>query len=100
MPHTDTLSRPQTIRKLVRITAKQGKAAELCEALRVLEFATRQEPGCHEFALFQALSAPESFVLLEAFQDQAALDTHMTQPYTRRFFEAGLMADVTARDIG
>lgn len=100
MSHTDTLSRPQTIRKLVRITAKQGQAEALCEALRELEFATRQEPGCHEFTFFQALSAPESFVLLEAFKDQAALDSHMALPHTRRFFAAGLAADVTARDIG
>jgi quinol monooxygenase YgiN len=100
MSHTDTLSPPKAIRKLVRITAKHNQEASLCQALRELEFATRQEPGCHEFAFFQALAAPDSFVLLEGFKDQAAFDSHMTQPHTRRFFEAALMAAVTAQDIG
>ncbi|AYQ26834.1 MULTISPECIES: putative quinol monooxygenase [unclassified Polaromonas] len=100
MSHTLTPSRHQTIRKLVRITAKPNQAAVLGGALRELEFATRQEPGCLEFVFFQALSAPHSFVLLEAFRDQAALDSHMALPHTRRFFEADLTADVSAQDIG
>ncbi|MDI1238052.1 MAG: putative quinol monooxygenase [Polaromonas sp.] len=82
------------VRKLARISGKPHHSEALSDALCELEFATRQEPGCREFAFFRALSDPDSFVLLEAFDNQAAFDLHMTLPHTQRFFAAQLVANV------
>ncbi|HZF78814.1 MAG TPA: putative quinol monooxygenase [Rubrivivax sp.] len=94
MSHTNSFPASTAIKKLARITAKPGQASALRDALRELEAATRQEPGCQEFTFFQALSDPEAFVLLETFSGQAALDSHMAMPHTRAFFNAGLVAGV------
>lgn len=83
------------VRKLARISGKPEHGEALSDALCDLEFATRQEPGCREFAFFRALSDPDSFVLLEAFDNQAAFELHMTLPHTQRFFAAQLVANVT-----
>ena len=87
------------IRKIARITAKPGQSQQLRLALAKLESATRQEPGCVEFAFFQAISDQDSFVLLEHFADQSALDAHMQLEHTRAFFSAQLVSSVTAVDV-
>jgi quinol monooxygenase YgiN len=88
-----------TIRKVARISSKPGQEGALKEALQILEAETRNEPGCIEFAFFQAISDPTSFVLLEQFADQIALDTHMQLPHTQTFFKAQVVAAVRAVDV-
>lgn len=87
------------IRKIARINGKPGLDRPLRAALAALQSATRQEPGCVEFTFFQAISEPDSFVLLEHFVDQAALDEHMTLEHTRAFFGAQLVDSVKALDV-
>lgn len=96
MTHTITRSSALPVKKLARITGKPQQADVLRAALRTLEAATRQEPGCHEFTFFQALSDPDAFALLEEFADQAALEAHMALPHTQAFFRAQLVAGVDA----
>jgi quinol monooxygenase YgiN len=83
------------IKKIARITAKSGKAETLADALIEVELPTRQEKGCLEFTFYRALSKPDSFLLFEAFESQAALDLHMSLPHTKRFFAAQLVAEVS-----
>ena len=86
------------IRKIVRIAAKPGKADAMRDALITLERATRAEPGCVAFTFFQAVDDAETFLLIEDFADQAALDTHMALPHTRAFFDLQLAAGIQAID--
>lgn len=85
--------------KIARITGKPGQSEQLRQALARLESATRQEPGCVEFTFFQAISDQDSFVLLEHFNNQAALDAHMMLKHTQEFFSAQLVASVAAVDV-
>ncbi|AVP58885.1 putative quinol monooxygenase [Pulveribacter suum] len=87
------------VQKLVRLTAKPGRQAELRTALQVLESATCAEPGCIEFTLLQSISDDEQFVLLEHFVDDEAFKLNMQLPHTQAFFNAQLVASVHATDV-
>jgi len=56
----------------------------LCE----LAAATRQEPGCVAYDLFESAAAPGVFVTVERWTDQAALDAHMQTPHVAAAFAA------------
>jgi quinol monooxygenase YgiN len=93
------MSSTTPVLKLARVVGHPGRAAELREALLALEAATRREPGCVAFTLFQALSEAEDFVLLEHFESAAALQSHMQEPHTQAFFAKQLVAGVKAIDV-
>lgn len=86
------------VRKIVRLKAREGGAAEMREALIELQRETLREPGCVEFQFLQALTVPESFLLIEDFASTEALDSHMQAPHTRRFFATGLLLSGTPID--
>jgi len=91
------MSNPTTatsLRKIVRIEAKPGLADAARAALLELEQATRHEPGCREFLFYQALGSDTSFLLIEDFDDAAALDIHMKLPHTQKFFAQDLVASI------
>ena len=50
--------------------------------------ATRQEPGCLAYDLYQSAAAPGVFVTVERWTDQAALDAHMQSPHVAAAFAA------------
>lgn len=93
-------TKPSIQRKIVHIEAKPGSAAELREALLELEAATRGEPGCIAFSFFQALSSAGHFLLIEEFASPAALEEHLSAPYTRAFFTRNLTAAIAPVDKG
>lgn len=82
------------LRKAVRLTAKPGQGAAMRAALIALQAATAAEPGCHEFEFFGALADADSFLLLEDFEDAAALALHMSLPHTQEFFARDLVASI------
>lgn len=83
-----------TLRKIVRITGKQGEAVELRAALAELETATLREAGCVSFTFFQALTNDDQFLLIEDFVSETDLDLHMQQAHTRAFFARNLVASI------
>lgn len=87
------------LRKLARISGKAGQGEALRRALIALEGETRKEAGCLEFSFFQALTAPDEFILIEAFKDAQALAAHMHEVHTRSFFELGLATDIKVIDL-
>lgn len=54
------------------LKAKAGKREALSEALKALLAPTRQEPGNHDYALFQLRDEPDTFYVRESWDDQAA----------------------------
>ena len=63
------------------LTAAAGQDAALREILTNLVSATRQEPGNLTYHLYEAAGAPGTFLVYEAYQDQAAVDAHMGSPH-------------------
>lgn len=79
------------LRRIVRLTITPGRGAEARAALATLRDATLMEPGCEEFDFYQQITDPDQFILIEDFADDAALTLHMEKPYTRAFFDLGLL---------
>ncbi|CUR59542.1 Antibiotic biosynthesis monooxygenase [metagenome] len=70
------------------IPSKPGSEDGLREALLTLVAATREEEGCLEYDLFESLSAPGTFVTVEAWRSQADLDAHLDSPHLAAAMEA------------
>jgi len=67
------------------LKAKAGQQQVLKEALLALVEPTRTEPGNLDYVLFELRDERGTFYMREAFEDQAALDTHFAMPYFQRF---------------
>lgn len=51
---------------------------KLRELLAMQVNLSRQEPGCVRFEAFESHTVPGTFILIERWESQAALDTHRT----------------------
>ena len=63
------------------IPAKAGSEDAIREALQSLVTATREEDGCRGYDLYESGAAPGTFVTIERWADQAALDAHLQTPH-------------------
>jgi quinol monooxygenase YgiN len=70
------------------IPVKAEHVEAMREALTGLTEATRQEPGCVAYDLYESAAAPGVFVTVERWTDQAALDAHMQSPHIAAAFAA------------
>lgn len=70
---------------LAVLEAKTGQHDHLRDALLALVPATRQEPGCLDYTLFELCEAPGTFCMCESFRDQEALEKHFSMPYFKDF---------------
>src|SRR5262245_41521927 len=61
--------------------------ADAVKLVRQLRDATRSEPGNLRAEVLQRIGQPHQLVVLEAWQDQAAADTHAKASSTIRFHE-------------
>ena len=86
------------VRLIIKMTAAPGKASELAKAYRPRCEEIMQEPGCEQFEVFQSVVNPDSFVLLERWVDQAALDAHAKVNKTRPSLPAELRVGNTERE--
>ncbi len=76
------------------ITAKEGSADVVRDALTALVAPTRDEEGCLSYALYESAGTPGVFVTVESWRGQADLDAHMkTAHIARTFAVAGWALD-------
>ena len=73
---------------IATIPAKAGSEEAIRGALQSLVAATREEEGCVAYDLFESSSAPGTFVTVERWTDQSALDAHMQTPHVAQAFAA------------
>ena len=64
------------VRLVVTFQAVPGEGAELAQAMKARCEVSRQDAGCEQFEVFQSVSDLDKLVLLELWEDQAALDAH------------------------
>lgn len=72
---------------VVHIKAKPGREQALEQELRIAVPPTHEEPGCLRFALHRSPSDVGTFLLVERWRSQAALDEHLKQPYLTRLLD-------------
>lgn len=58
------------------LVAKTAKEQALIDAVLAIVPAVREEPGCIAYEPHLSLEHPGTVVMVEAWQDQAALDAH------------------------
>ena len=63
------------------IAAKPGSEGVVRDALTELVGHTRQEEGCLKYELFESQATPGTFVTIEEWTGQDALDAHMASPH-------------------
>ncbi len=73
---------------IATIPAKPEAADGLRVALRALVAATREEEGCLSYDLYESAAAPGTFVMVERWTGQDALDAHMQSPHMVAAIEA------------
>jgi quinol monooxygenase YgiN len=77
---------------MIMITLKAKLNAEHRDAAIVAAKAmsahSLSEPGCIDYRFWQSVDDPSSFLLLEQWEDQAALDAHMAAPQLAEFAAA------------
>ncbi len=63
--------------------------------------AVRDEPGCRDFRVFRSEDDPDTFVLVEEYDDAAALEAHRATPHYAAFGAAAgdLIVEKTLRRL-
>ena len=64
------------VRLIVTFKAVVGKGEQFARAFAPVIAKVRKEHGCEQYTLFRGTDDPDTLVLLERWQDQAALDAH------------------------
>ncbi len=80
------------------ISAKSEFRAEVRQALDQVIPPSRAEVGCLQYDLHIAQGNPDSFVMIERWQDDATLDRHMATPHFAALV-AAIDGKVTGVDI-
>jgi quinol monooxygenase YgiN len=70
-----------TVRLVVSILTQPGKSADQIDAFARLAPVVRAEPGCLQYDLHRVIDDPDRFVLLEAWESDAALLAHQGAPH-------------------
>lgn len=75
----------QALTVIARVKAKEEKVRQVKEVLMGLIAPTRKESGCISYVLHQSVDDVCSFVFVEVWAGQAALDTHLQTPHLQGF---------------
>lgn len=67
-----------------------GKEAEVAEAFRKLEEASRNEPGCLMYIVHRHRDNPRRFFIYEQYKDDAALEAHRQSTHFQQYAVAAL----------
>ena len=71
-----------TIGIVATLKVKAGKESEFEGVFTELQgHVAKSEPGCLLYEVFKSRSQPSTYIVMEKYKDQAALDAHRTTPH-------------------
>ena len=70
-----------TINVVATIKAKAGKEKELENVLTSLVMETHKEPGCLTYALHRSVNNAATFIFVEKWASETALNSHLQSPH-------------------
>lgn len=71
-----------TIGIVATLKVKAGKESEFEGVFTELQgHVAKSEPGCLMYEVFKSRSQPSTYIVMEKYKDQAALDAHRTTPH-------------------
>jgi len=76
------------------VKVKPGKLEETIAAGKAHIAASRLEPGCVSFDFYVNVDGSDTFLSVEEFKDQAALDAHRKTPHFLAFVPVVLEANL------
>jgi len=78
---------PVILKKMItaRVFVKPGREADFISAAKVMVENSNKEPGCRFYKLFQDPSEKTSFIFVETYDNQEAIDFHFATPYFKEF---------------
>lgn len=71
---------------IAKLQARAGKEAALRELLESLVEPTRKEKGCRRYTVLRDRSNPAVLTLLEDWDTEADLNTHLALPHLQKVF--------------
>jgi quinol monooxygenase YgiN len=71
-----------------RVRTDPDKREALVRAGQAVAAASRAEPGCISYRLYEDTETENEFVFLEEWDSDEALQRHFTTPHLREFLEA------------
>lgn len=91
---------PASAKKIIgaKLTIKADRVGEFITAARTIIAASRAEPGCISYTLYQDPYERTVFFFFEEWKDQAAIDAHFAMPHFKAFGEK--MKDLAAGPAG
>lgn len=82
---------------IAHVEARDGKEAELEQALRHVVAETRKEPGNRHFDLYRGTAAPRRFFIHESWQDEGALQAHFVTAHVQELL--GRLGDLAVAPL-
>jgi quinol monooxygenase YgiN len=82
---------------VARAIVKEGQEVAFVDVAKVLVEATRKEPGCIFYNLYQSPQDPKSFIFYEEYKDDAAFASHGSSEHFKAF--AGAIPDMLAEEL-
>ena len=73
---------------VARALVKEGQENAFIEAANAVIEATRKEPGCLHYSLYQSPFDPASFLFYEEYKDDAAIQVHAGSEHFKTFADA------------
>lgn len=81
-PEDTAAETPKTLRLNVFLTAAdEQKRAEAIATARKLIEPSQKEEGCISYDMYESVTTPGEFIIVETWESQEALDRHMKQPH-------------------
>ncbi len=80
-----------------KVFVKAGKESDFLSAAQVIIDNTRKEDGCLGYSLYQDPFEKTTFIFVERYKNQAAIDVHFAAPYFKEF--GAKTADMTAKPM-
>ncbi len=71
---------------IAKIPIKEGKVEEAIDAFKELMVQVAKEEGTLMYTMNRAQSNSNTLMIMERYQDKAALDVHSSTPYFKAFF--------------
>jgi quinol monooxygenase YgiN len=72
---------------VARYVVSEGHDATVARLLRKNAQATRAEPGCLEFSVYQEIDDPRAFLLYERYTSEDAFQAHRRTPHFEDIIE-------------
>jgi quinol monooxygenase YgiN len=73
------------IQCIVEFEVKQKMEQEFLNRFRKLQIATKMEPGCIQYDIYQEGDSEGKYILIEQFKNKDSFERHLSMEYVQEF---------------